>query len=316
MEGSLKALRELTRSVNHLLIFETAARFESFTLAAEELNVTQPAVSRSIRELEAALGVTLFRRGHRSVALTEEGKLLYDTASAAFGRMLETAKQLHRRTRQSHVTVVTTSSFANYWLLPRLSDFNRRHRDIDLRIQISDRYPDLSEDPASLAAWWGDGSWPGCEGALLASEEVFPVASPSFVKAGGGGSDPGSLARESLIHLEEPFIPVLTWSDWFREMNVDYHDGGKGLWFNDYTPALHAAMAGEGIALGWRHVVRGLMEMGLLVRIGERSLRRGGQGCYLVWSSSVSLAPQTLAVRAWFREAARSKAGARRALPC
>ena len=300
----MRELRELTRSVNHLLIFEAAARYESFTLASDALNSTQPAVSRSIRELEAALGVRLFRRGHRSVTLTEEGKLLSYSVSAGFARMLETAKQLRRRASPSHVTVVTSSAFANYWMLPRLSDFNRRHRDIDLRVQLSDRYPDLSEADASLAAWWGDGAWPGCDSVLLASEEVFPVASPAFVAARKGGSKPASLVGERLIHLEEPFIPVLTWSEWFAEMNVEYRDDGKGLWFNDYTPAMHAAMAGEGIVLGWRHVVERLMGKGLLVRVGDRASNRRKQGCYLVWSSSVALSPQALAVRAWFMEAA------------
>ena len=300
----MNELRKLTRSVNHLLVFETAARFESFTLAARELSLTQPAVSRSIRELEAALGLNLFRRRHRAITLTEEGKLLSHAVSAGFARMLETTRQLHRRVRDSHVTVVTSSAFANYWLLPRLSDFNRHRRDIDLRVQISDRYPDLSEEDATLAAWWGDGSWSGCDCVLLASEEVFPVASPAFVKTRKGGSDPESLTGERLIHLEEPFIPVLTWSQWFAEMNVEYHDEGRGLWFNDYTPAMHAAMAGEGIVLGWRHVVEGLMEKGLLVRVGGRTSRRERQGCYLVWSSRVPISPQAEAARGWFMKAA------------
>ena len=189
-------------------------------------------------------------------------------------------------------------------MLPRLSDFNRRHRDIDLRVQISDRYADLSEEHATLAAWWGNGSWTGCDSVLLASEEVFPVASPAFVKAWKGKSDPDSLAGARLIHLEEPFIPVLTWSEWFAEMNVAYRDEGKGLRFNDYTPTMHAALAGEGIALGWRHVVDGLMERGLLVRVGDRASRKEGQGCHLVWSSAVPLSPPTQAVKAWFVEAA------------
>ena len=128
-EENMKELRDLVGSVHHLAVFETAAHHESFTHAARELSVTQPAVSRSVRDLETALGVNLFRRGHRSVTLTEEGKLLYHSVSAGFERMLETARQLHRRTRESHVTVITSSAFANYWMLPRLSDFHRRHRD-------------------------------------------------------------------------------------------------------------------------------------------------------------------------------------------
>ena len=139
---------------------------------------------------------------------------------------------------------------------------------------------------------------------MLAGEEVFPVASPAFVKARQGRSDPASFVGERLIHLEEPYIPVLTWSEWFRQMNVDYLDDGKGLRCNDYTPAMHAAVAGEGIALGWGHVVEGLMKMGLLVRVGERTVSRMGQGCYLVWSSDVPLSPQAMAVRDWFMEAA------------
>ena len=300
----MKELRDLVGSVHHLAVFAVAAHHESFTDAAHELAVTQPAVSRSVRGLEAALGVSLFRRGHRSVTLTEEGKLLYHSVSAGFDRMFETAQQLHRRTRQSHVTVITSSAFANYWMLPRLSDFHRRH-DIELRVQISDRYPDLSGEPATLAAWWGDGSWAGCNSVLLAREEVFPVASPAFVKAWKGKSDPESLAGERLIHLEEPFISALTWREWFAEMDVAHeYDDGNGLWVNDYTAAMHAAMAGEGIALGWRHVVDGLLEKGLLVRLGDRAARRERQGCYLVWSSSVSLSPQALAVKAWFIETA------------
>ena len=171
-------------------------------------------------------------------------------------------------------------------------------------MQISDRYPDLIGEQATLAAWWGDSSWPGCDSMLLASEEVFPIASPAFVNARHGRSDPDSLAKERLIHVEEPFLPSLTWSGWFAEMDVDFHDDGKGLWFNDYTPAVHAAMAGEGIALGWRHLVDGLLERGLLVRVGDRASRRERQGCYLVWSGRVPLTPQTLAVRSWFIEAA------------
>ena len=141
---------------------------------------------------------------------------------------------------------------------------------------------------------------------LLASEEVFPIASPVVTKVLRNRSDPESLAGERLIHLEEPVIPVLTWDGWFAEMGVEYHDDGNGLWVNDYTAAMHAAMAGEGIALGWRHVVDGLLEKGLLVRVGDGTASRERQGCYLVWSSRVPLSPQALAVRTWFIETATS----------
>ena len=298
----MKELRELTRSAHHLMVFEAAARNLSFTAAARELNVTQPAVSRSVRQLEVALGVRLFPRGHRSVALTEAGEILSQAVSAGFGRILEAAKRLRPRT-QTHVTLLTSTAVANYWLLPRLSDFNARHPDIDLRFQVSDRHLELAEEGSSLGIRLGHGNWPGYDCQLLAKEEVFPVASPGIAANSEAADDPGGLAGQRLIHLEEPYLPSLTWSDWFAEVNADYHDDGTGLRLNHYVLVLQAAMAGEGIAIGWSHLVDSLMEQGLLVHIGDRGWLTG-RSFYLIWSNRTPLAPQAEAVRTWIVEAA------------
>ena len=121
----MRNLWKLVRSPRHLLVFEAAARLSSFTKAAAELNVSQPAVSLAVRQLETALGLRLFTRGHRAIALTRAGERLFDDVTFGFSRILETAAQLHRQGRKSHVTLSVSTAFANYWMVPRLAQFHR-----------------------------------------------------------------------------------------------------------------------------------------------------------------------------------------------
>ena len=293
----MRELRELTHSAHHLVVFETAARHQSFTAAARELNVTQPAVSRSIRQLEEALGISLFTRSHRSVELTEAGEILFQAVSAGFGRILEAARRLRGRAH-AHVTLLTSAAFANYWLVPRLSDFHARHPEIDLRFQVSDKLLDLAEESLSLGVRLGVGDWQGYDCEPIIREEVFPVASPAYGATLARADALDALAGERLIHMEEPFLPSLTWSDWFAAMHTLYHDDGSGLRLNHYVLVLQAAMAGEGIAMGWGHLVDPLIEQGLLVRIGRRRWRTE-RSFQLIWSSRTPLSPQAEAVRDW-----------------
>ena len=306
----MKELRELARSVHHLLVFEAAARHQSFTAAARELDVTQPAVSRSMHQLEAALGVSLFTRSHRSVELTEAGEILFQAVSAGFGRILEAARRLHRRTT-AHVTLLTSAAFANGWLVPRLSDFHARHPEIDLRFQVSDKLLDLAEESSSLGVRLGTGNWHRYDSEPIVAEEVFPIASPAYGETLVRVDDPGALAGERLIHMEEPFLPSLTWSDWFAAMHTRYHDDGSGLRLNHYLLVLQAAMAGEGIAMGWAHLVDTLIEQGLLVRIGARRWRTE-RSFHLIWSSRTPLSPQTETVRNWILATAPDRPPSRR----
>lgn len=305
----MKELRELTRSAHHLVVFEAAARNQSFTAAARELDVTQPAVSRSIRQLEVALGVTLFTRSHRSVDLTEAGEILFQAVSTGLRRILETARRLHGRTH-THVTLLTSAAFANYWLVPRLSDFHARHPEIDLRFQVSDKILDLAEERSALGVRLGVGDWQGYDCEPVIEEEVFPVASPAYGETLARPDDPGALTRERLIHLDEPFLPSRTWSEWFEAMNARYHDDGRGLRLNHYLLVMQAAMAGEGIAMGWTHLVEPLIEQGLLVRIGSRKWRTE-RSFHLVWSNRTPLSPQAEAVRDWILAAAPGRSSSR-----
>ena len=306
----MRELRELVHSAHHLLVFEAAARHGSFTRAARELNVSQPAVSLAVKQLETALKVPLFTRGHRAISLTPAGEMLFGDVSSGFSRMLETARRLRRQGRGAHVTLSVSTAFANYWMVPRLAHFRRRNPGIDLRLQTTDKDLDLAEEGLSLGVRLGAGAWRGYAAALIADEELIAMASPRFAEAHPGIASLDTLADQRLIHLEEPFRPRPTWGDWFSAMGGTYRDSGHGLRLNDYALVIQAAMAGEGIALGWRHVVQGLLEQKLLVRIGPWAWRTKA-GFYLIWSSKVQLSAQAEVVKDWIIETARAGPRAR-----
>lgn len=302
----MRELWKLVRSPRHLLVFEAAARRASFTLAAQELNVSQPAVSLTIRQLETAIGVRLFNRGHRSVTLTRAGEQLFDDVSAGFARIHETAQQLHRQGQKSHVTLLVSTAFANYWMVPRLQEFHRDNPGIDLRVQTSEKDLDLNEEGLDLGIRRGRGDWTGYDSALIAKEILFPVASPHLAAHLPPLDEPRALAEQALIHLEEPFRLRPTWRDWFAALGVRYRDPGSGLRLNDYALVLQAAMAGEGISLGWQHVTDRLLSQRLLTKVGPWEWHTD-YGFYLVRSTGSAPSRQAEVVRDWILRAAQQQ---------
>ena len=294
----MQELWKLVTSPRHLLVFEAAARTGSFTRAAQELNVQQPAVSAAIKQLEASLGLTLFTRAHRSVTLTQAGERLYTDVSGAFDRILHSARALSARSRQAHVTLSASTAFAHYWMVPRLAQFHAAHPGIDLRLQTSEREPDIGTEAISLAIRRGTGRWPGCQAHLIAPEVISPIAAPRIMVAAVNLATVANLKNETLIHLEEPIRERPGWADYFAHWNVPYTEPRTGLRLNDYALVLQAALAGEGFAFGWQHVTEGLIAQGLLVARPEWAWRTGA-GFYLVWSDSAPLSPQAEKVRDW-----------------
>ncbi|WP_317056517.1 LysR substrate-binding domain-containing protein [Roseovarius rhodophyticola] len=294
----MQKLWKLVSSPRHLLVFEAAARTGSFTKAAQELNVQQPAVSASIKQLETSLGIHLFDRAHRSVTLTQAGERLFNEVSSAFSRIHQTAEVLSARSEQAHVTLSASTAFAHYWMVPRLAKFHQAQPDIDLRLQTSEREPSIGSDGISLAIRRGHGDWPGCDSHLIAPEVIMPIAAPRVSAAAINLKTVANLLNETLIHLEEPIRARPGWADFFAHWNVPYAEPKVGLRLNDYALVLQAAIAGEGFAFGWQHVTEQLISQGLLVAKPEWSWETGA-GFYLVWSNSEPLSPQEQAVRDW-----------------
>ena len=285
-------------SLNHLAAFEAAARHRSFTRAAGELNVTQPAISQSIRKLEEAIGMPLFIRRHRSLSLTTAGEMLADDVTEGFSRILSTVRHLKRLSTSDHVTLSVSTAFANYWMVPRLQSFRREHPSVDLRLQTTDKDLDLAQEGISLGVRRGLGEWRGYAAGLIAEERLCAVASPAWVAKHGVPDSVHALAAAPLIHLEEPHRERPVWRDWFAALGVDYRDHGWGLRLNDYALVLQAAMAGEGVAMGYRHIIENLVDQNLLVGLGGWWVDTRA-GFFLVWSDRADLSADAKTVRDW-----------------
>jgi DNA-binding transcriptional LysR family regulator len=183
-------------------------------------------------------------------------------------------------------------------MMPRLAKLREIHPDIDLRMQNSDRDPELDVENLSLGIRIGNGQWRGYHSARLADEIIYPVASPQVMGAASNLRSVPNLMHERLIHLEEPIRTRPIWSQWFAHHGIVQMGNNSGLRLNDYALVLQAAVSGEGFAFGWDHVVRNLIERQTLVGRKEWSWHTGN-GVYLVWSDRQALSAPAKQVRDW-----------------
>ena len=299
----MRQLYKYVHSPAALLAFEAAARHSSFTKAAGELNVTQPAISQAIKKVEQALGVALFERRNRGVKLTETGERFYTDISFGLMHILRSAEGIAIKLSSQHVTLSCSTAFAHYWIVPRLSDFKERHPGIEIRLQTTDRDVDFMQDNVSLEVRRGVGEFPGLHAIQIAKEQLYPVASPAYLEKNGRPNEATDLLDHALIHLEEPFRLRPTWADWLQAHDVVYTDTGGGLRLNDYALVIQAAIAGEGVSFGWHHVVERLIAQGLLVKLMNGSYKVG-QDFYVVWPKRSILSPQSEIFLSWLQNTA------------
>ncbi|MGB1160318.1 MAG: LysR substrate-binding domain-containing protein [Alphaproteobacteria bacterium] len=288
----------LNQNSRLLIVFEAAARLQSFTRAAEELNMQQPSVSGSIRQLEDNLSLRLFKRSHRKIELTRAGQRLFADIAQPLGSLEDSLQSIRQQSALDYVTLSTSTAFSYYWLMPRVPDLRVEHPDIDLRMLNSDRDPELAQDDISLGIRIGKGDWPAYESAKLADEIIYPVASPGFIESVGSLESIEDLSTRRLIHLEEPIRPRPTWSQWFSHHGQDTITLPRGLRLNDYALVLQAAVSGEGYAFGWDHVVQTMIQRRLLVGLTDWAWETGNS-VYLVWPNDRPLAPKAEQVRDW-----------------
>ena len=251
-----------------LVGFEAAARHLSFTKAGEELFLTQSAVSRQIKELEDQLGVELFQRRHRALALTDAGKSFYASAAQVLTTMRAATDQLRSQAGKKGLSVTTTQSFAALWLIPRLAGFTRTHPEVHVRITAETRVQDLERDGLDLAIRHGPASLAGSHALKLFGERVFPVCSPRLLKDKSKPlAEPKDLRYHCLLQYDDPDgrHPWLHWKTWLElERIADLRPAGT-LSFSGYEQIIPAAVAGHGVALGRSPLVKDLIASGELV---------------------------------------------------
>lgn len=254
-------------SLDTLRIFSVAARLLSFTAAALELGTTQPAVSQQIKRLEQDLGVRLFDRIYRGLVLTEAGKLLHHHVQMGMENIETGLATLREHPAHEVLQVATDFAFASYWLMPRLPRFHAAHPELDVSLITSDRMMNLMREDIDVALTFGDGRFKHGESLALFREEVFPVCSPRLVQSMTLPLPKQTLASLPMLHLK----PELSskWFDWkglFQALDIQAPPIPAVLSFDNYTLVIQAAIAGQGVAIGWRHLVDNLVEQGLLCR--------------------------------------------------
>ncbi|MDZ7840425.1 MAG: LysR substrate-binding domain-containing protein [Gammaproteobacteria bacterium] len=298
----MESLRKRLPPTRALVAFEATARHLSFTRAAGELHLTQAAVSRQIRLLEQDLGVLLFNRDKRAVSLTPEGQRLRRTVAMALGHIAETAVALRRIHKVPHINLHTTTAFGALWLMRRIGRFRSAFPEIQLRLVTSDDEIDLFSGNVDVSISYGEseGDWPGADAVRLLEDELFPVCSPEFKRGLPDDFDIHDLPAHPLLHLESAEPTWMSWSTWFRNMDVDAADhAAPGTRFNNYLVILQAVQTGQGIALGWRRLVQPLLDTGQLVRPVADSLEAGSAYYLLVQPGSLMLRPELRIVHDW-----------------
>ncbi|MFK3799773.1 MULTISPECIES: choline sulfate utilization transcriptional regulator [unclassified Pseudomonas] len=254
-------------SLDLLRGFEAAARLRSFTAAAIELGTTQPAISQQIKRLEEQLATRLFDRIYRGIELTDAGEILFNHVQAGLQSMDAGLSLITEQHQHEVLQVATDFAFAAYWLMPRLHRFHQANPDVDVSLVTSERSHSMLRADIDVAVLFGDGRFKQGESHWLFSEEVFPVCSPKLLAGRELPLRPEALKEFPLLHLRGE--GGNNWFDWggvFRALNIAQAPAPGQLRFDNYTLLIQAAIGGQGVAIGWRHLVDDLLDQGLLCR--------------------------------------------------
>ncbi len=252
--------------LSSLLPFEAAARLESFSRAADELHITQAAVSRQIRGLEEDLGVALFDRRNRAVFLTAEGRQLALVVNGALNQISSVAASLRGTARRHQVVLLCQLCEAFYWLMPRLSRFHQRHPDIEIHV-VTTTQPLTEYGGHFDVALQSTGRASGLNQLLfMASDEVFPVCSPDYLKKQKQALKVTDLVHHTLLHHQATPPHLMEWDSWLAEFGIALDSRTKSRHFDSYPMMLQAAVEGHGIAVGWARTAGRLVESGELTK--------------------------------------------------
>lgn len=285
-------------SLNALRAFEAASRHLNFRLAAEELGVTQGAVAQQVRALEADLGLQLFERRPRTLALTAQGQRYMAGVRPAFELLVEATQALRPQLLQLVVSV--TPTLAAKWLVPRLPAFTAAHPDTELRLLATDRVAHFQAEAVDLAVRHGRPPFgPGLHTELLFEEELVAVATPDLLARSGHPAQTGSLAGHALLHdALEAWPPFLQ-----QVLPQAPRSAARHIRFNQTALAIDAALAGQGLALAHLPFVSADLAAGRLVRVFAAA-RRSGAGFYIVHPRRPRHGERLAQLRAWLLQQA------------
>ncbi|MBT5432388.1 MAG: transcriptional regulator GcvA [Alphaproteobacteria bacterium] len=285
--------------LNALRAFEAAARHLSFTRAAEELNVTQAAVSHQVKALEERLGVRLFERHGRGLWLTDEGEILLPYLRQAFDLIADGTDLIVSHDAHGPLSVTMLPTFAVRWFIPRLRQFQIKEPEIEVRMVTTERNVDFAREDVDCGIRYGTGDWPGLDSDKLFEDRYVAVCNPELLTRKPRLNRPEDLRHQTLLHESNDE----DWRYWLSALHVAGVDGSRGLFFDSSDLAMEAAAAGLGVALGSQIIMQDDLDEGRLVMpFGD--LTDENLSHWLVYPKGSARKPKVAAFRAWLLEEA------------
>lgn len=276
--------------------FVAVARRMSITLAAQDLCLTQSAVSRQIQSLEQHFGTPLFIRRHRAIALTEAGEQLLQLASPWLERLGQYSESVRKRERMRPVTVTASIGVTSLWILPKLGAFQEAHPNIDIRVSANNRVLDMRQEGIDLAIRYAREQDVPSSAVRLFGEKILPMASKAVAARARKSSK--ALLNEVLLELDERARPWLRWADWLAAAGLADAKPKAYLHFNQYDQVIQAATEGHGIALGRVALVLPMLRDGRLVPLVDAEFGCSDYAYWLV-DGPASPRPEVQVFRDW-----------------
>ncbi|MGH8333968.1 MAG: LysR substrate-binding domain-containing protein [Pseudomonas fluorescens] len=297
----VKGYRRLIPSMTALMEFEAVARLGSFTLAAQELGVSQAAVSKQVKYLEETLGARLFHRLHRAIKLTSEGYVLYSVVSESMQRMASVFDKISEGIPEQELVLACTAAFSQLRILPRLASLRLSQPKLQLRLITHILNPDVNRLDVDIAVRFGNGKWEDGTSIFLFDEEVFPVCSPSWLT-----THPAPMSVDDFLHLdlidsETTLEGWMTWNSWFKELGESRPKMKYSLRCSSYNDTVQAALKGYGIALGWNRLLGPMLLSGELVRITPYVVKPK-DAYYLIVPNGREITPLVQALVNWLQD--------------
>jgi len=272
-QKKVKGYRRLIPSMTALMEFEAVARLSSFTLAAQELGVSQAAVSKQVKYLEDTLGTRLFHRLHRAIKLTSEGYVLYSVVAESMQRMANVFDKICEGIPEQELTLACTAAFSQLRILPRLGALRLSQPTLHLRLITHILNPEVSRQDVDIAIRFGDGKWDDGTAIFLFDEDVFPVCSPAWLSSHAAPMSVDDFLHIELIDSDSTLEGWMTWYSWFNALGESRPKMSYSLRCSSYNDTVQAALNGHGVALGWSRLLGPLLSSGELVRISPYAVK-------------------------------------------
>ena len=303
-------IRSRSIAAGHLRAFQAVARHLNFRAAAEDLSLTQSAVSRQIQSLESEIGVSLFLRHTRAVELTGAGIQLLRAVTPSLERIDSAVRLIRQSAGRKSVSISTWASFASMWLIPRLESFQHAHPDIDIRIDATDTSVDLETSDVDLALRYAVPTHMPAQAQRLFGEQLTPVASPWLLKSGPRLNRAQDLAQFALVEAGDAYrsqhMEWLTWQRWLDSQGLKRFEPKRWLYFNYAHQIAQAALTGQGVALARMPLIADSLASGDLVEVLPGTRLESPLAYWLIVGPRSSQRPEIKAFCEWLQAQAQA----------